>query len=129
MHDAAETALRHHCRLSISPVRPFYGRTMCERRALAELDGLGDPGLGEWREWSGAAFHLRRRLSPDEERRVGPAVDVRHTPEAVRRAAALGDRLALLPQHVLDQEIGPSGRARCGCNRRPDGTYAGRFAG
>jgi len=80
---------------------------MCERRAYAALDGLGDARLGEWHEWSGAAYHIRRRLTPAEQAHVGPAVDIRHTPEARRRAGALPARLrALLPPHILAEEIG-----------------------
>jgi hypothetical protein len=83
---------------------------MCERRALAELDGLGDPAAGEWREWSGSAFHLRRRLTVAEQAAVGPVVDVRGTPEAAERVAALPRKLRdLLPPDVIAEEInGPS---------------------
>lgn len=73
---------------------------------MRQLQGVGDPTLGEWREWSGRAFHLRRRLSAREQRSVGQAVDVRGTPEAVRRAQALGDLLAYAPREVLADEVG-----------------------
>jgi hypothetical protein len=80
---------------------------MCERRALAELDGLGDAGRGEWREWSGVAFHVRRRLSAVEELDVGPAVDIRGTREATSRALDLGFRLLhAVPEHVIAAELG-----------------------
>lgn len=49
------------------------------------LDGVGDATLGEWREWTGRAYHLRRRLSATEQAVVGEVVDVRGTPEAERR--------------------------------------------
>jgi hypothetical protein len=90
----------------VAPRRAYYGRILCERRALAALDGLGDPALGEWREWSGQAFHVRRRLTLAEQAPIGPAVDIRGTPEAWRRANALGDRLALAPPHVVAEELG-----------------------
>lgn len=56
-------------------------------RAIVEhaLNGYGDAATGEWREWSGRAYHLRRRLTAQEARRIGPTIDVRGTPEAVRR--------------------------------------------
>lgn len=73
---------------------------------MRQLQGVGDPSRGEWREWSGRAFHLRRRLSEVEQRRVGPVVDVRGTPEALRRAQALGDLLAYAPREVLVDELG-----------------------
>ncbi len=78
-----------------------------EREALRQLAGAGDASLGEWREWTGRAFHVRRRLAPAEQRHTGPVLDIRRTPEAVRRAAALGDMLRFAPPDVLDDEIGP----------------------
>lgn len=92
--------------VSIAPRSPYVGRTLCEQRAVVELSGLGDPTLGEWREWTGAAFHIRRRLTPTEQLRVGPVVDIRRTPEAHRRAAALGDRLAYAAPFILEEELG-----------------------
>jgi hypothetical protein len=80
---------------------------MCQRRALAELDGLGDATLGEWHEWSGSAYHVRRRLRPDEQQTIGPAVDVRGTPEAQRRVAELGPRIRYVPPQILAAELGP----------------------
>lgn len=62
--------------------------------------------MGEWREWSGRAFHLRRRLSAREQRDVGPVVDVRGSDEARRRAQRLGPWLAYAPAEVLADEIG-----------------------
>lgn len=148
MNRAAQTALRHHCRLSIetmhprfgmldrsgfsvvltvnsgyecieagfggpvwhvsvAPLRAFYGATLCEKRALQALDGLGAPELGEWREWTGRAFHIRRRLTADEQLPVGPVVDIRRTPEARDRAAALPRKLlAHIPPDVFADETG-----------------------
>jgi hypothetical protein len=57
--------------------------------ALAALRGVGDAERGEWIEFTGAALHVRRRLSEAEEALVGPAVDVRGTEEAVRRYQTL----------------------------------------
>jgi hypothetical protein len=81
-------------------------RAVLERQAERELAGAGDASLGEWREWSGAAFHIRRRLSEAEERRTGPVADIRRTPEAARRAEAVGAMLSYAPPDVLDDEIG-----------------------
>jgi hypothetical protein len=47
----------------------------------------------EWEEKGEIAFHLRRRLAPEEEVCVGPAIDFRRTEEAVRRFAALQNEL------------------------------------
>jgi len=62
--------------------------------------------LGEWREWTGRAFHLRRRLNLREQRHVGPVVDIRRTPEALQRAQRLGPLLANVPVEVLLEEVG-----------------------
>jgi hypothetical protein len=53
--------------------------------AHAALDGVGNRSLGQWEEWSGYAYHIRRRLSYNEAILVGPVIDVRGTPEAEER--------------------------------------------
>ena len=68
---------------------------------------MGDAGRGEWREWSGRAFHIRRRLTAAEERVTGPVLDIRGTPEARQRALTLGSVLRLAPADVLAEELGP----------------------
>lgn len=79
---------------------------LLEAECRRQLTGVGDPTLGEWTEWTGRAFHLRRRLSGREAQRVGPVVDIRRTSEAMRRAALLGARLRHAPAEVLDDELG-----------------------
>lgn len=59
-----------------------------QAQAYAELEGVGDESLGYWEEWA-RAFHLRRRLSASEQERVGPAVDIRGTPEVSVRLYAV----------------------------------------
>src|SRR5262245_58629988 len=78
-----------------------------EAEALRQLRGVGDAGAGEWREWSGRAFHLRRRLTVAEAAAVGPVVDIRGTAEAVHRAGAHGVRLRHAPRQGLVAELGP----------------------
>ena len=58
---------------------------MLRTRALDALSGVGDASRGEWEEWTGYAYHVRRRLSLREERAVGPAIDIRGTTEADAR--------------------------------------------
>ena len=77
-----------------------------EREALRQLAGVGDPMLGEWREWTGRAFHIRRRLTEAEQQRTGPVADIRRTPEALRRAVAIGARLSFAEPEVLAEELG-----------------------
>lgn len=54
-------------------------------KALAVLAGVGDAASGEWIEDGEIAVHVRRRLRGEEAALVGPVVDVRQTPEALRR--------------------------------------------
>jgi hypothetical protein len=77
-----------------------------EREAEHQLSGVGDPSLGEWREWTGRAFHIRRRLTQAEQRRTGPVLDIRGTPEARERATLLGAMLLYAPAEVLAEELG-----------------------
>lgn len=63
--------------------------------ALDQLAGVGDLSL-EWHEWSGTAFHVRRRLTAAEQERVGPVVDCRDTAEWNKRFKAV--RRYLPPQ-------------------------------
>lgn len=78
-----------------------------EREAERALAGVGDPALGEWREWTGKAFHIRRRLSQREQQRTGLVVaDIRRTPEAIQRAMRVRDKLIFAGPDVLAEELG-----------------------
>ena len=79
---------------------------LLEQEAERQLSGVGDASLGEWREWTGRAFHIRRRLTPAEERRTGPVQDIRATQEARDRARAVGPMLRYAPREVLAEELG-----------------------
>lgn len=72
------------------------------------MAGVGDPAFGEWREWTGKAFHIRRRLTGAEWAHVGPALDIRRTPEARQRVLAVGKYLIFAPSEVLADEAGVS---------------------
>lgn len=56
---------------------------------MAALAGVGDPKAGQWSEWTGKAFHLRRRLTSNEEKMTGPVIDIRGTTEAMERVRNL----------------------------------------
>jgi hypothetical protein len=77
--------------------------------AYAALAGVGDRGAGEWVEWSGKAFHVRRRLTPAEQQRVGPVVDLRGTPEGIARLAALAGRLHPSLRRFAEREVARRG--------------------
>lgn len=92
--------------VSVAPQGTPFGRSTLWRRAEAELAGVGDAGLGEWREDGNKAVHLRRRLSDGEAMLVGPTIDVRGTHEAVVRAKALGEMIRYCPREILAEELG-----------------------
>ncbi len=85
-------------------------RTTLRRFALDALAGVGDADLGEWEEWTGYAFHVRRRLTPAEQAPIGEVVDVRGTPEAKRRLARVWQYASRSPAglHVMQQELAES---------------------
>ena len=91
---------------SVAAVSGYPIPATLEREALRQLTGVGDQNAGEWREWSGRAFHIRRRLTAAEEERTGPVADIRRTPEARARASMLGSWLRLAPAGVLADELG-----------------------
>lgn len=55
--------------------------------ALKELEGVGDEALGQWEERGDVAYHVRRRLTVEEEATIGAACDIRGTPEAQERVS------------------------------------------
>jgi hypothetical protein len=57
--------------------------------AREELEGVGDPSLGEWEEVTPVAYHLRRRISEKEQKKIGEAIDIRGTDEEKKRLREL----------------------------------------
>lgn len=57
--------------------------------ALDALRGVGNATLGQWEEWTGRFYHIKRRLTFDEQPKVGNTLDVRGTPEALKRRMAV----------------------------------------
>ena len=74
------------------------------RRALTALDGVGDR-THEWHEWTGYAYHIRRRLTPDEAERVGMVRDIRGTPEAFARYRRMAALLTPMAQRLAKEEL------------------------
>ncbi len=80
-------------------------------RALIALAGVGDSRLGEWHEWSGYAYHVRRRLSAEEQLVVGPAVDCRGTDEWQKRYEAMAEFIPKMARRLAQLEKGaPDGQ-------------------
>ena len=69
------------------------------------LEGVGDEVSGQWEEYTGKAFHIRRRLTVEEQEPIGPAVDVRGTAEARNRINAVSIVQAHLPASLIAAEL------------------------
>lgn len=52
--------------------------------AIRAVNGVGDKSH-QWEEWTGYAYHVRRRLTELEQLKTGPAIDCRGTDEWDRR--------------------------------------------
>ncbi len=81
------------------------GAEFLERKAREALEGVGDASLGEWTEWTGVAFHVRRRLTAEEQATVGPVVDVRGTKEAQQRMESAWPDLPPRARRIAAEEI------------------------
>ncbi len=84
-----------HC--SAAPCGRKIGKVELLRIARRYLAGVGDMAH-EFHEWTGYAFHVRRRLNADEIATIGDAVDCRGTEEGQRRLDAVKD---VLPAEAL----------------------------
>jgi hypothetical protein len=73
--------------------------------ALGALSGVGDASAGQWHEWTGYAYHVRRRLSLQEMALVGEAVDLRGTEEAMRRYHATVEALSEVAVALASKEL------------------------
>ena len=88
----------HASAASISRIRQ-QSESILRSAALRALDGVGDAKLGEWLEWSGYAYHIRRRLTALEAVHIGEVIDIRGTAEAERRRQVV---LPFLPIQMRD---------------------------
>lgn len=75
------------------------------------LTRVGDAGLGQWiqRRENGAMriVHLRRRVSAAEEKRTGPALDIRGSAEMYRRLNVVAMYSGLALQQLVAMESRP----------------------
>ena len=87
-------------------------RKIRRKAALKALDGVGSKILGEWHEDSPRAYHVRRRLTLDEQKHVGDVLDLRGTDEARERLLRFLDAMVghpsigLMRQVALDEIAG-----------------------
>ena len=90
-----------------SAASSVLGHDALEQVAAAKmLRGVGDAALGQWVDRSATAsgkavVHVRRRLTPAEERISGPVRDLRGTAEQSRRAHRLHARFRVVPLEVM----------------------------
>lgn len=71
--------------------------------AAEVLEGIGDAAAGEWIEPTNRAYHVRRRLTVDEARRVPDVCDIRGTLEAAARVSALAAVRPMLAAYALEE--------------------------
>jgi hypothetical protein len=75
-------------------------------RALKALEGVGDR-THEWHEWSGFAYHIRRRLTPEEVHWPEEVRDIRGTPEAEARYRRMAAILGPMGRRLAREELTP----------------------
>lgn len=72
---------------------------------MKTLEGVGDACAGQWEEYTGKAFHVRRRLTNAEQFLTGPVLDVRGTEEGRRRMNAVRIVAPYLPEEMIFAEM------------------------
>ena len=75
-----------------------------QRRALHALEGVGDR-QHEWHEWTGFAYHIRRRLTREEVQWPEEVRDIRGTPEASARYRRMAAMLPRMAQRLASEEL------------------------
>lgn len=73
---------------------------------MRALHRVGAQHLGEWHDWTGRAYHVRRRLHANEQAIVGDVKDIRRTDEAMERLAAIAQIIPRQAAQIALQEIG-----------------------
>lgn len=82
----------------------LFTEAQLKAEAITQLEGVGSALLGEWHEWTGYCYHLRRRLTPEEQQSVGPVLDIRGTKEASRRCKLISRIMPHLPHELVWRE-------------------------
>ena len=68
------------------------------------IAGVGNQNQ-EWLEWTGYAFHVRRRLTKQEQDQIGDAIDCRDTEEGRQRFEAIKHELPKQAVELAKMEI------------------------
>lgn len=89
------------------PVHGHASTQALRQRCLVALAGVGDPSA-QWEEWTGRAYHIRRRLTPEEQSVTGPVLDIRGTPEAQHRFDAVARELPAPARRLAAVELAES---------------------
>jgi hypothetical protein len=76
---------------------------MLRQAALAALRGVGDE-TSQWEEWTGRAYHIRRKLTEQEQGQTGPVRDIRGTPEALQRIEKVLEAVPQMPRSWAMEE-------------------------
>jgi hypothetical protein len=93
-----------HCSVA-SPIVALTDSRLLREMAYELLDGFGDAKTGEWTEDRPKAFHLRRRLNDQEQKRVGLAIDCRTTEEGQHRYDAIKPFLPPQALYLVREEV------------------------
>lgn len=83
----------------------MLGSKILRQYALDALRDVGDETSGQWEEYTGKAFHIRRRLTLEEQSSIGEAIDIRGTREAMNRINAVRIVVPFLPEEMVMAEM------------------------
>lgn len=85
-----------------------FGKKDLRRFAIGCLAGVGSLLDGrQFEEWTGYAYHVRRRLTHEEQQQIGDALDCRGTDEGRRRFQAVQLTIPAVAVEMAYMEIGP----------------------
>lgn len=80
-------------------------RRALRKLCLDALAGVGDKSR-QWEEWTGRAYHVRRRLRAGEQQAVGDAIDCRGSEEGSKRLASARPFIPLMALALAMEELG-----------------------
>jgi hypothetical protein len=96
-----------HASVSVAREVPWK---FARKLALKALAGVGAAELGQWEERGRVAYHIRRRLSPEEAAIVGEVCDLRGTLEATARFERIKKELPFPALAMAYEELSDENR-------------------